>query len=114
MNLCNGFTKVSIATTTSTAATQIKALATGQVPYLNALHVTMASSGTLTIATATAVGSTTITILAAPLLRKATPLDWEFQPTVEGALAGTRARNLQIQSTGANINGYAVVSWSTI
>jgi hypothetical protein len=115
MELCNNFQQVIIATTSSTAPRVLLAASTGQVPCLNALHMSMTGAASLVIQSeTTSTGSTGPVNLTGAMPAAANgQFDWELEKTVQGCLRGIRGGNLQLLSTGTTYRGYAIVSQTT-
>lgn len=102
------YTPVSQVSTGGPAVQELIAGAAGKINRLHALHVTLSTTGTLQVLSAAVA-------LSGKILRPgASPqIDIPFVPQVEGCLATTAGAALNINSTAAEINGYAIVSQST-
>lgn len=109
MELGTVFSRVVVQTTGNPWVIKAAPTHTG-FTYLHALHVraTTGGSGTLEIQTATT-GSTTDLIGPMPI-SATNPVDFAFVKQKVGVLKSVGKGNLQIDSSGATIVGYAIVS----
>ena len=108
MELGTTYTTVSQISTGGAAAQTLIAGSAGKINRLHALHVTLSTTGKLEVLS----GSNGIS--GQMIVPGASPqINFPFVPQVEGCLATTAGAALIIDSTAAEINGYAVVSQST-
>lgn len=105
MEIPLSFAQVTI-TTTAGGTKELVAAAAGKTPRVHGMVVSSSTVANLTIA------STGTTVALLPVLASS-PLVVPFERTIEGALKGTLAKNLEISSTSAILGGYAIVSSST-
>lgn len=105
MEIPLSFAQVTITTTAGGSKELVDAVA-GKTPRIHALIVSSSTTANITIA------STGTTVALLPVLASS-PLVVPFERTIEGAIKGTLAKNLEISSTSAILGGLAIVSSST-
>lgn len=100
--------------TTAKGVKELVAAASGKTPRLHGLLVVAATTCTVKLESGSSVGSTDLAIVggAIPLAAKAY-LNVAFEKTIEGSVAGTSAKHLQISSTASALAGWAFVSSSS-
>lgn len=109
MDLARGFSQ----TLFSTVAPELVAASTvsGRVQCLNALHITVVTTGVVRIASVT---TDTTGPLVEFAMKDIPSIDWPFDPRPEGVIRGLANGNLQISTTGPTINGYSITSYTTM
>lgn len=108
MELGRVYTTVSIVSTGAAATKVLAAGVAGQINRLHALHCTASTTGELQVLSA-AVALTGKWRVPGAFPR----VDIPFVPQIEGCLSSSVGAALNLNSTAAELNGYAVVSQST-
>lgn len=112
MELCNDFKQVTISSTAGATVVLSTAVA-GRVPCLNRLEVGSTAANILRIQSVTTAG-TTAELTGKMGMAAKTWYSLPFEPRVQGCLRGLAGGNLQLGSTSTFIDGFAIVSWTTI